>query len=121
MRTVVGRERELEAIGSFLAGGAGRSRALLIAGEAGIGKTTIWEAALRGAAESEWRVLAARPLAAETRIPFAGAAALLAGAFAEVAAELPAPQRHALEGALLLREPDGPPPRPQALAFAFLS
>src|SRR4051812_43137569 len=97
MFTVVGRERELDAIGSFLAGGAGRSQVLMIEGPAGIGKTAVWEAALRAASESGWRVQAARPLPAEARVAFAGAGDLLAGALDAVADQLPAPQRRALE------------------------
>src|SRR4051794_36885363 len=121
MRTVVGRERELEAIGSFLAGGAGRSRVLMIEGVAGIGKTAVWEAAVRAASDAGLRVLSARPLEAETRVSFAGAGDLLAGALDAVAGELPGSQRRALEFALLLADPDGPPPPPQEIAVAFLS
>jgi DNA-binding CsgD family transcriptional regulator len=121
MRTIVGREGELDAIGSFLTGGDGRPRVLRLEGEAGIGKTTLWEAATATASERGFRVLAARPLEVETRISFAAIADLLAGVLDEVAAELPDPQLRALEVALLLRDPDGPPPGPQAIAFAFLS
>ncbi len=121
MRTVVGRGQELDAIGSFLVGEAGRSHVLLLEGAAGIGKTTVWEAAARAATESGFRVLSARPLEVETRISFAAAGDLLAGALDEVAADLPAPQLRALEIALLLRDPVGSPVGPQAIAFAFLS
>src|SRR3954468_6534835 len=97
MSTVVGRERELEAIASFLVDGASRSRVLMIEGAAGIGKTALWEAALRAASESGLRVLSARPLEVETRLSFAGAGDLLAGALDTVADELAAPQRRALD------------------------
>jgi DNA-binding CsgD family transcriptional regulator len=120
MATVVGRDRELEAIGLFL-GGRGGPRVLLLDGAAGIGKTTVWEAACRTASSAGYRVLTARPLEVETRISFSAIADLLRGVLDEVAAALPAPQRRALEVALLLRDSDGPPPESQAIAFAILS
>src|SRR5687768_5298906 len=95
MGTIVGRKTELDAIGSFLGGGEGRSRVLVLDGVAGIGKTAVWNAAVRAASESGFRVLAARPLEVETRISFAAAGDLLAGALDEVVAELPDPQRRA--------------------------
>jgi hypothetical protein len=49
---VVGRERELAAVSAFLDSLPGDAGALLIEGEAGIGKTTIWFAALRDGSSS---------------------------------------------------------------------
>ena len=120
MRTIVGREGELDAIRSFLTGGDARSKVLLLEGVAGIGKTTLWEAATAAAGDIGFRVLSARPLEVETRISFAAAGDLLAGVLDEVASELPDPQRRALEVALALRDADGVPPAPEAIAFAFL-
>lgn len=121
MRTIVGRDAELDAIASFLAGAPGRSRVLLLDGPPGIGKTTVWREATAIATELGFRVLAARPLEVEARISFAAAGDLLTDVLDEISADLPHPQKRALEVALLLRDPDGPPPGSQAIAFAFLS
>ena len=120
MEEIVGRDSELEAIGAFLHGEGARPRVLVLEGEAGIGKTTVWEEATR-AARTDFRVLVSRPLPVESRISYAAADDLLSGLHEEVLCDLPEPQRHALEAALLLAEPGRSPPRPQAIAFAFLS
>ena len=44
---VVGRERELAAVGAFLVAVPDGPRALLVEGEAGMGKTTVWLAAVK--------------------------------------------------------------------------
>ena len=104
---LVGREAERAAIESFLALVPGGPAALLLAGEAGIGKTTIWRAGLELAATLELDVIVTRPSEAETRLPYAGLVDLLgAVADADVAA-LPPAQRRALEVALLRSEPTG--------------
>src|SRR5436190_1467992 len=46
MDTVVGRDAELAEIGSFLDLASGAPRVLLIEGDAGIGKTTLWRVAV---------------------------------------------------------------------------
>ena len=46
---VVGREQELAAIDAFLDAPPGGPAALLVEGEAGIGKTTLWLAAVQAA------------------------------------------------------------------------
>ncbi len=117
---VVGRDRELATLAEFLADPPTLPPVLLLDGEAGIGKTTLWEHAL-ASAQPTHRVLAARPLDVEARISFATVGDLLEGTLDELEAELPPPQRRALEVALLHADPDGPPPSPQAIAFAFLS
>ena len=67
--TIVGRERELDAVSKFLDGASQFPRALLIQGEAGIGKTTIWREASRRAG-SDARVLMARPSESEGKLSF---------------------------------------------------
>ena len=119
---LVGREPELKAIESFL---DGREQvgpaALVLAGEAGIGKTTLWREGVALASARSWRVLVARPTSPELELPFAGLADLLRGTAADVLPELPEPQRHALEAALLLAEPGGSPPPAHTIAAAVLS
>lgn len=118
----VGRDAELEAIEGFLARGDGEHpAALVLEGEAGIGKTTLWRAGLALAGDRSYRVLVARPTSAEAEMPFASLGDLVGGPVAEILQELPVPQRQALEAALLLVEPDGPPPQPHTIAAAVLS
>jgi hypothetical protein len=62
---IVGRERELAAVGAFLTAVPNGPRALLLEGEAGTGKTTVWLAAVRAAGDRGFRVLQARPAACD--------------------------------------------------------
>src|ERR1700749_4738879 len=64
---LVGRVGETEALPRLLAETtAGRPAALVIDGEAGIGKTTLWLAAVDRARRHEMRVLTARAASAES-------------------------------------------------------
>jgi DNA-binding CsgD family transcriptional regulator len=101
----VGREAELSAIAGFLEAEAAAC-AVAIEGEAGIGKTTVWEAAVADAGRAS-RVLRARPAESEAKLAFSSLADLLGDAFAEVLDDLPLPQRRALEVALLLDDGKG--------------
>jgi AAA ATPase domain len=113
---LIGRDEELAVIRGFLDSPA--PSALLIEGEAGCGKTTLWQA---GAAQAtSHRVLACRPSDTESALAFSGIGDLLAEIDPEALGVLPTPQRRALEIALLLAEPDPEPPNPRALAVAFL-
>src|SRR5262245_40185496 len=60
---VVGRDEELAAIAAFLDGDL--PAALVLAGEAGIGKTTLWRAGLQEARERAMTVLVCRPAESE--------------------------------------------------------
>jgi DNA-binding CsgD family transcriptional regulator len=71
-----------------------------------MGKTTLWEAAAAAAADQGRRVLVARPVEAERSLGLAIFADLVEPVVDEVLPELAAPQRRALEAALLLS--DGP-------------
>ena len=83
--------------------GAGRSGALLLVGEAGIGKTALLAQA-RAAAEADGMlVLRARGMQSESAIPFAGLSELLAPLVDRVDS-IPATQATALRGALALGE-----------------
>src|SRR5262245_39799753 len=59
--SIFGREAELQAIEEFLDGIGGGASALRLEEEAGIGKTTLWQAAVRGARERGQRVMVTRP------------------------------------------------------------
>jgi predicted ATPase len=117
---VVGREEELELLRGFLADAASGPLALLLEGEPGIGKTTLWAAAVESARERSYLVLACRPAGAEVQLSFAALGDLLTEVLEGTLPELPTPQRRALEVALLLEEAQGPPPDPRAIALAFL-
>ena len=117
-RGVVGRESELQAIEEFLASDD-PPQALLLVGEPGIGKTTLWEAGIEAREEGP-RVLTARPSSAETQLAFMAVSDLLDEVDGKELSELPSPQLHALEVALLRTEPTGPQPESRAVAVAFL-
>jgi DNA-binding CsgD family transcriptional regulator len=117
---VVGRESELAALAKFLAGDRG-ARALILSGQAGIGKTTLWEAGLAAASRSGIRVASARASGAEARLSFASLIDLLDRVGAGELTGIPSPQRRALEVALLRAEPDEDPPGVGAVALGFLN
>jgi hypothetical protein len=117
---VVGRARELAALEDFVDRGAAAPVSLLLDGEAGIGKTTLWLAAVDAAARRGRRVLQARPAEAETRLAFAGLGDLLEDALADAVDGLPPPQAEALKVALLLEPARGTPPDERALGVALL-
>lgn len=120
MAGLVGREPEIAVIESFLAAGEAGFAALELIGEPGIGKTTVWEAAVRRAGELGLPVLSARPAASEARLSFAGLTDLLAAVHPDVLAWLPAPQAEALD-VVLLRADAGRPPGRRLVGTAFLS
>ena len=117
---IVGRDEELAALLAFLDDTAGLPSALLLVGGPGAGKTTLWRAGLAAARERSLRVLASSPAPAETQLAFGVLRDLIGDLLPEAVADLPAPQRRALEVALLVEDPDGAPPERGAIAVAFL-
>ena len=113
----IGREPELAAVRGFLGADASVGT-LVLTGGPGIGKTTVWDAGIALAQEMGWRVLCARPSGAEARLSFAALIDLLDGVGMEALA-VPAPQRAALEAALLRVQPTGVPAQPQAIALGL--
>jgi DNA-binding CsgD family transcriptional regulator len=103
---VLGRQAELEQLTATLDAVVAGPRALVIEGPAGIGKTTMWQAALQAARARSFTVLTARAAQTEATLPFAGLIDLLEGVPEAALAAVPAPQRRALEVALLRREPE---------------
>lgn len=98
---VVVRPAEAKAVANFLDSLAGRPCALVLDGEPGIGKTTLWLAAVGQARERGFRVLLARPAAAESQLAYASVADLFNEIDAAVWEVLPEPQRLAIERVLL--------------------
>lgn len=105
--TIFGREADLDAIERFLAAVPEAPAALVIEGEAGIGKTTVWLEAVRRAEGRGFRVLQARPAESEARLSYAALSDLVGDVVDELAFALPAVQGRALDVALLRAEPDG--------------
>ncbi|MGH3019294.1 MAG: ATP-binding protein [Gaiellaceae bacterium] len=58
---IVGRGSELDAIQRFLEDVSQRPGLLIIEGEAGVGKTTLWAAGVETARQLGYQVVAARP------------------------------------------------------------
>jgi DNA-binding CsgD family transcriptional regulator len=119
--SIEGREDELSRIANFLDGVTDGAATLLIDGEAGIGKTTLWRATLDLAAERGFQTISCRAAEADTRISYAGLADLLTPAVADVRERLPAPQRRSIEVALLLGDPVGSAPDRRAVSVATLA
>ena len=101
---LIGRDLELAVIDDFTASAGDARSVLLIAGEAGIGKTALWQLVVDRATERGWHVLPARCAEGEVREAHAGLTDLLGPAFDEVAGAIPSPLADAL-GAALLRSP----------------
>jgi ATP/maltotriose-dependent transcriptional regulator MalT len=117
---IVGRDEEIGAIRAFLAGVENGPRAFVISGEAGIGKTALWQRAIE---EAEWgfaRVLTCSGVEAEASLSFAGLSDLLGNVLEEAGPSLVAPRRRALEIALLLADPGELAPDPHAIGLALL-
>ena len=118
---VLGRDLELAALREFLDRVPEGPSALVLEGEPGIGKTTLWSAALALARNRSYRVLSARPSQAEAVLPYAGLIELLDGVLDEMLPGLVPPQRRALEAAVLRAEPTGSATDQIAVSLALLS
>ena len=118
MSSLVGRESELRAVETLLR--SERPRGVAIVGEPGIGKTTLWQAAVEHARAQGARVLIARPTESEARLAFAGLADLLADVPDELFARLPEPQRVGIDVALL-RAASARPPERRVVGAGFLT
>jgi DNA-binding CsgD family transcriptional regulator len=117
----VGRDGDLRAVDAFLLDGDDTVRCLTLAGDPGIGKTTIWEAGCARARARGFRVLSTRASQAENGLSFAGVADLTEGVGPEALAALPGPQRHALQVAIRAADPGEEVPEPFASAAGFLN
>lgn len=100
-QSTVGRDSELASIGAFLDTADGGMTALLIEGEAGVGKSCLVRETVRAAEERGYRVLACQPTESEAGIGFAGLIDLLGPWVDDGPADLPEPQRRALDAALM--------------------
>ncbi len=94
---------------------------MVIAGDPGIGKTTLWLDAVGRAGDRGFRVLTSRAAAAESVLAYTALADLLSDVDESIWAHLPAPQREGLDVALLRRRDDARNTDPRAVAAAFLA
>jgi len=117
---LVGREAELQAVRDALTTISATS-GILLEGEAGIGKTALWLAGIAEADARDLRVLTARPVEAETGLSHAALGDLLGPLVDEADQDIPAPQRHALDVALLRAAPGTGPVDPRAVGAATLA
>lgn len=117
---VVGREDEIAAVLNFLQEPSAFPGALLLEGETGIGKTTLWQRGLELATALSYRVLSCSPSGTEARLSFAALGDMLEPVLDDMLPALPRPQARALAVALLLEDADGSTPDQRAIALAFL-
>ncbi len=115
-----GRPTEHRAVASFLTATAVGPSALLLEGEPGIGKTTLWSAAVDQATARQFRVLSTRAAAAESVLAYTALADMLGDVDPDTWADLPAPQLRAVDQ-VLLRADTGDATDQRAVAAAFLA
>ncbi len=101
--TLYGREGEVEALVDSIDRLGERGSALVLRGDAGIGKTTLLGAAVAHAEASALTVLSTRGVQAEANVPFSALHHLLHPLLGRIG-DLPAPQRRALEAAFGMTE-----------------
>ncbi len=126
--SVLGRDVEVSAIEAWLqsasagaAAGIAASRVLVIEGEPGIGKTTLWTEGTYRARDLGWQVLSCRPVRSDAAMPHVALADLLRPVPDEVLARLPVPQQRALKVALLRAEAGEGDLEPRAVGTAVTS
>ncbi len=117
---VIGRESELAILDRFLDSIPTGPSALLLFGEPGIGKTTVWREGLASALQRGYRTLSCGPVEAETRLSYAALGDLLEPVLEEALPTLPEPQRRALDVALLRAPSSGARANQRAVSLAVL-
>ena len=118
--SLLGRRAELDELERYLDSVVeGGSRLLLLSGQAGIGKTTLWSAGIEAARKRGFRVVSAQPSEVETGLAFAALGDLLGPLLDAPPEDLPEPQREALDVALL-RASAASPPDPLGVSLATL-
>ena len=115
------RPAESRAIDHFLTAAAAGPAALLIEGDPGIGKTTLWLTAVDQARERGFQVLSTRGAEAESVLAHSALADMLSALDTAAFAHLPPPQRLAVDRALLQVDSNATVTDPRAVGAAFLS
>jgi DNA-binding CsgD family transcriptional regulator len=114
---VVGREDELASVAAFVDEVRDGPAALVLEGEAGIGKSTLWLAGVEHA-RTRLRVFSSRPAEAERSLAHVGLGDLFEEVVDDVLPALTVPRQRALEVAMLRDEASGDPVDHRALAVA---
>ena len=104
---LIGRQWEIAGADRFLDDISAGPAAMVLEGDPGIGKTTVWRAAVDAARRRSYRVLVCRASESESALSFLGLGDLLDGVDEAVLDALPEPQRRALEFALLRSSDEG--------------
>ena len=115
---IVGRDQELASVRAFVDEAGVGPAALVLEGEPGIGKSTLWLAGVEHARERGSRVLFSRPAEAERGLAHAGLGDLFEDVLDHVLPRLSAPRRRSLEAALLLGDATTEAVDPRALGLA---
>jgi predicted ATPase len=118
---LVFRRAESAAVENLLASVSSGPSALVLEGEAGIGKSTVWLAALERARELGFRVLSTPAAPTESALAYSSLAGLLDGVGEAALAGLPPPQRLAVDRVLSRISADGSVTDQRAVAAGFLS
>jgi len=121
MPAVVHRPFELRTVSEFLRSVTQQPSGLVIEGEPGIGKTTLWLSAIEQARHSGYRVFSARVGQAESVLAYATVADLLRDIDATVLAALPDIQRVAVDRVLLRASSEDHTTDQRVVAAAFAS
>lgn len=116
----VRREIESRAVSEFLAAVPSGPAALVLEGAAGIGKTTLWQVAVQRAQSAGFQVLSTRATSAGSVVGYTALADLLSPLGSAEFAEMPPPQRRALDGVLSPASDRGAVPDQRAVAAALV-
>ena len=117
-QALIARGDELAAIEAFL--DESGPRGVLLEGEPGIGKTSVWAAGVDAARARGMAVLVARPTSAEVRLSFSGLSDLVGRLPESLFASLPPPQQRALDAALLRVDARGDSTHARAVGQALV-
>jgi hypothetical protein len=117
---LVGRDSEVEAVRRFIVGVDDGPASFVLEGNAGIGKTAIWTAAVAAAQLSGVAVRTCRCTESDAEWAFSGLGDLLDGVSSDSIGDLPEIQRQALAGALLMADAPLGSPGNRAVAVAVL-
>ncbi|MBM7789636.1 AAA family ATPase [Tenggerimyces flavus] len=118
---LVGRDRELLLLSNALAAAADGPVHCVLHGPAGIGKSVLWQRTSEAARRRGYVVLACRPAESEATLAFGGLGDLLCDVPRSLLETLPAPQRHAVDAALLRADLAEPVAASRAVRMATLA